>query len=103
MINLEDRDILQVSGTIIAGALIFLTISAIVTNNPVDKALRLASIMYGLTIMGIFSLVSYCIVVGNMAWGLKLMKSGFIFIIVVAAVLIILNSIIFNSTKVSLS
>ena len=47
--NLEDRDLFQVSATIIAGALIFLTISAIAT-----KSFGILSVVYGLVIMILF-------------------------------------------------
>jgi hypothetical protein len=89
--NLEDRDLFQVSATIIAGALIFLTISAIAT-----KSFGILSVVYGLVIMILFSISSHCIVVGNRDWALRLMKSGFIFIMVAATVLIILNAIILS-------
>ncbi len=73
--NLEDKDLLQFNATIIAGALIFLTISAFVTR-PEEQAYGLVSQTYGLMIILIFTISSYFLVHGKRNWGMRVMFIG---------------------------
>lgn len=69
--NLEDKDLFQFNATIIAGALIFLTISAFLLNpKPEEQLYRLISQCYGLMIIVIFALSSWFIVRGNRKRGI---------------------------------
>jgi hypothetical protein len=67
--NLEDRDLFLFNASVIAGALIFLTISAFVTR-PEEQVYRLVSQAYGLIIIIIFSYSSWFLLRGSRKWGI---------------------------------
>jgi hypothetical protein len=73
--KLGDKDILQFAAAIIAGALIFLTISAFVTNAE-EKDYRFISQVYGLSVIMIFSVSSWCILTGHRKLGLSFILFG---------------------------
>ena len=72
--TLEDRDLLQFNASIIAGALIFLTISAFVT--PDEQLYRLFSQGYGLIIVLVFIISSWFLVNGKRNLGMRAMFYG---------------------------
>ena len=90
--DLENRDILQINASIIAGALIFLTLSSIVSVEQ-EKITRLASIVYGLIILVIFSISSRYIIVGKKDNGIYWMERGFVGIVFASIVLIGLTAL----------
>jgi len=83
--NIDDRDIIQVSATIIAGALIFLTVSAIVTP-AVDKISRLTPLVISTGAIVVFTLSCISIVLGKRPYGLGFMLIGFIYLLVAAII-----------------
>ncbi|MFZ0316572.1 MAG: hypothetical protein WAL23_06510 [Nitrososphaeraceae archaeon] len=92
--TLEDRDLLQFNASIIAGALIFLTISAFVTT-PDEQLYRLFSQGYGLIIVLVFIISSWFLVNGKRNLGMRAMFYGLGwtgFAAIVLFVLTILNA-----------
>ena len=92
--TLEDRDLLQFNASIIAGALIFLTISAFVTT-PDEQLYRLFSQGYGLIIILVFIISSLFLVNGKRNLGMRAMFYGLGwtgFAAIVLFVLTILNA-----------
>lgn len=92
--TLEDRDLLQFNASIIAGALIFLTISAFVTT-PDEQLYRLFSQGYGLIIIFVFIISSWFLVNGKRNLGMRAMFYGLGwtgFAAIVLFVLTILNA-----------
>jgi|RhiMethySRZTD1v2_1073278.scaffolds.fasta_scaffold73294_6 hypothetical protein len=73
--TLDDKDLLQFNASIIAGALIFLTISAFVTT-PEEQLYRLMSQGYGLIIILVFIVSSWFLVNGKRNLGMRAMFYG---------------------------
>lgn len=73
---LEDKDIIQIDATIIAGALVFLTISA-VSVNPSESATRLIAVVIALGIILPFGLSAVQVASGSKEIGMSTMNYGF--------------------------
>lgn len=91
--ELKALEILQINATIIAGALILLTINSYLGNGEVSKLSKAGVFGMGLTIIGPFSVSSIQALKGKMSAALYFCKWGFYAIIFLVSLLAILSYI----------
>lgn len=87
-LHLDDRDILQINTGLIAGALVFLTLSSF-TAIEEERLYRISSIILGLSIIFIFSYSSLLVMFETKDMALTYMKIGFVVIIIGAGLFLI--------------
>jgi hypothetical protein len=80
IIDLDNRDILQINATIIAGALIFLTIYSFPLNVTAVSN-RIIGIGLGIGVIAFFSESSYFVLSGKRPDGVSTMKLGFTYLL----------------------
>ena len=97
MIDLENNDILEICATVIAGALIFLTLSSSSISREDVLDLILTQI-FGLGVIIYFSYAALKAISGKKDRAIKHMRNGFLFIIVMGFIFLIGNVISFYDT-----
>ena len=90
---LEQKDILQINATIIAGALIFLTVITITGSTTTEIISQIHAMIIALGVIIFFSLSSTFALRGNINWSVELMQIGLIILLVSAVILFIINII----------
>ena len=88
---LEQKDILQINATIIAGALIFLTVITITGSTTTEIISQIHAMIIALGVIIFFSLSSIFALRGNINWSVELMQIGLIVLLVSAVILFIIN------------
>ena len=88
---LEQKDILQINATIIAGALIFLTVITITGSTTTEIISQIHAMIIALGVIIFFSLSSIFALRGNINWSVELMQIGLIILLVSAVILFIIN------------
>ena len=88
---LEQKDILQINATIIAGALIFLTVLTITGSTTTEIISQIHAMIIALGVIIFFSLSSIFALRGNINWSVELMQIGLIILLVSAVILFIIN------------
>jgi predicted membrane channel-forming protein YqfA (hemolysin III family) len=88
--TLEDRDIVQINATIIAGALIFLTISSVAFTHE-ERVTILTAIGFSLGLLLLFSISSIYATTERKDLSIQYMKIGFGYFIFVTLLLIAVN------------
>ena len=88
---LEQKDILQINATIIAGALIFLTVITITGSTKTEIISQIHAMIIALGVIIFFSLSSIFALRGNINWSVELMQIGLIILLVSAVILFITN------------
>jgi hypothetical protein len=89
--GLENKDILQINATIIAGALIFLTFLSVST---ASEAERVAGIIVGSGTVLIFSTSSIQVISGKKDSAITIMRADFILLIAVDIIFVIFTLIL---------
>ena len=88
---LEQKDILQINATIIAGALIFLTVITITGSTTTEIINQIHAMIIALEVIIFFSFSSIFALRGNINWSVELMQIGLIVLLVSAVILFIMN------------
>ncbi|HEX9318319.1 MAG TPA: hypothetical protein VF884_05225 [Nitrososphaeraceae archaeon] len=88
---LEQKVILQINATIIAGALIFLTVVVISTSNTSQFLDKINALTIGLTTVMIFGLSSIFAIGERKIAATQVMKIGFVMLVLLSANLFIYN------------
>ena len=88
---LEQKDILQINATIIAGALIFLTVIIITGSTTTEIISQIHAMIIALGVIIFFSFSSIFALRGNINWSVELMQIGLIVLLVSAVILFIIN------------
>jgi len=88
---LEQKDILQINATIIAGALIFLTVITITGSTTTEIINQIHAMIFALEVIIFFSFSSIFALRGNINWSVELMQIGLIVLLVSAVILFIMN------------
>ena len=88
---LEQKDILQINATVIAGALIFLTVITITGSTTTEIISQIHAMIIALGVIIFFSLSSIFALRGNINWSVELMQIGLIILLVSAVILFIIN------------
>jgi hypothetical protein len=81
MIDIANKEILQINSAFIAGALVFLTLSSI-ASTPEERWYRVISIVFGIGIIIFFSVSSLMAIKGNRNRALDIMTFGFYFLLI---------------------
>ena len=89
--TLEQKDILQINATVIAGALIFLTVITITGSTTTEILNQIHVMMVALGVIIFFSFSSIFVLRGNINWSVELMSLGFVVLLVSAVILFIIN------------
>ena len=89
--TLEQKDILQINATVIAGALIFLTVITITGSTTTEIISQIHAMIIALGVIIFFSLSSIFALRGNINWSVELMQIGLIVLLVSAVILFIIN------------
>jgi hypothetical protein len=76
MIDLDNKEILQINNAIIACALVFLTLSSIAATSE-ERWYKVSSIAFSVGIIIIFSVSSLKTINGHRNWAREIMKFGF--------------------------
>jgi hypothetical protein len=87
IIDLENKDILQINATIIAGALIFLTFLSFSTSAEAEN--RVLGIIVGSGTILIFSISSLQVISGKKPSAISAMRAAYVLLIAVAIVFVI--------------
>jgi hypothetical protein len=89
--NLGDRDLFQVSATVITGALIFVTVSTIAAPSQSYQTnyFKLLALLTGFGTITAFSLSCFAIMMEKITIAEKLMRAGFLYLGAVAVLDII--------------
>jgi hypothetical protein len=90
--GLENKDILQINATIIAGALIFLTFLSVSTASEAEN--RVAGIIVGSGTVLIFSTSSIQVISGKKDSAITIMRADFILLIAVDIIFVIFTLIL---------
>jgi hypothetical protein len=88
---LEQKDILQINATVIAGALIFLTVITIAGSTTTEIINQIHAMIIALGVIIFFSFSSIFALRGNINWSVELMQIGLIILLVSAMILFIMN------------
>ena len=88
---LEQKDILQINATVIAGALIFLTVITITGSTTTEIINQIHAMIIALEVIIFFSFSSIFALRGNINWSVELMQIGLIVLLVSAVILFIMN------------
>ena len=88
---LEQKDILQINATVIAGALIFLTVITITGSTTTAIISQIHAMIIALEVIIFFSFSSIFALRGNINWSVELMQIGLIVLLVSAVILFIMN------------
>jgi hypothetical protein len=88
LINLSDRDVFQFCGTVIAGALIFLTFVTFSATAGEERAKTLASVAFGMSIIVIFSLAARFVTQGKIAHAINTINFGLGWLIALGGVVV---------------
>lgn len=92
MIELDNYGILEICATVIAGALIFLTLSTPTESTSKDNILDLIQVVsFGLGVIMFFSYSAVKVLNGQKDLALKQMRRGFLFLFVMAIVFLVGN------------
>ena len=89
--TLEQKDILQINATVIAGALIFLTVITITGSTANEIISQIHAMIIALEVIIFFSFSSIFALRGNINWSVELMQIGLIVLLVSAVILFIIN------------
>jgi hypothetical protein len=88
---LEQKDVLQINATVIAGALIFLTVITITGSTTTEIINQIHAMIIALGVIIFFSFSSIFALRGNINWSVELMQIGLIVLLVSAVILFIIN------------
>ena len=88
---LEQKDILQINATIIAGALIFLTVITITGATTTEIISQIHAMIIALGVIIFYSFSSMFALRGNINWSVELMQIGLIVLLVSAVILFVIN------------
>jgi hypothetical protein len=91
--DLENTDILQVNATLIAGALVYVTISSISTSQTGDIT-KISGIGLALAVIFSFSKSSYHVITGKKDAAVRGMKYGFIVLVITAGSQLVGNLVV---------
>ena len=89
--TLEQKDILQINATVIAGALIFLTVITITGSTTTEIISHIHAMIIALGVIIFYSFSSIFALRGNINWSVELMQIGLIVLLVSAVILFIIN------------
>ena len=89
--TLEQKDVLQINATVIAGALIFLTVITITGSTRTEILNQIHAMMVALGVIIFFSFSSIFALRGNINWSVELMSLGFVVLLVSAVILFIIK------------
>jgi hypothetical protein len=91
LIDIENKDILQICVTIIAGALVFITLVSLTSVGHERDVFPVASVVFGMAIIIIFSLAARVAIAEKKAMALNIINYGFGFLIGIAVFIVIIN------------
>ncbi len=89
--TLDQKDILQINATVIAGALIFLTVITITGSTTTEIISQIHAMIIALGVIIFYSFSSIFALRGNINWSIELMQIGLIVLLVSAVILFIIN------------
>ena len=88
--TLEQKDILQINATVIAGALIFLTVITITGSTTTEIISQIHAMIIALGVIIFYSFSSIFALRGNINWSVELMQIGLIVLLVSPVILFII-------------
>jgi hypothetical protein len=86
---LEQKDILQINVTVIAGAFIFLSILGTVTSSSIDYNYGSRAVVFALIVIAVFSISSLLSLFEKLTLAKTFMKGGFALLVIFSIMLLV--------------